>query len=336
MLKQIKFNMNTKIVYVVVSDENDYYLEQTLVSAYSARLYNPNAEILLLIDSETDRTIVGKRKAILKYISQKIIVNPPMHYTRMQKSRFLKTTLRRYIEGDYLFIDSDTIITGDLSDIDNIHFDLAAVPDQHVIIRNNWLRASIKKWATLLDWKFSETLPYFNSGVFYVKDTQLSHEFYENWFYTWERSSSKGLYIDQPSLAKADELHNHIIGELSGIWNCQIKENGLPFLMEAKIIHYFASGMKGKKSNPYSFYDSKIYDMIKSDGDINQKLHSMILHAKSTFRLPCIILGETDIPYLYSNTYQIYLKTNGIFRIIEMLSCILIAMGKIIKKVIKL
>ena len=33
--------MKTKIVYVVVSDDADFYLEQTLVSVYSARLYNP-------------------------------------------------------------------------------------------------------------------------------------------------------------------------------------------------------------------------------------------------------------------------------------------------------
>ena len=58
--------MKTKIVYVVVSDDADFYLEQTLVSVYSARLYNPNAEILLLVDSETNKTILGKREAILQ------------------------------------------------------------------------------------------------------------------------------------------------------------------------------------------------------------------------------------------------------------------------------
>lgn len=34
--------MKTKIIYVLVSNENDCYLEQALVSIYSLRLYNPD------------------------------------------------------------------------------------------------------------------------------------------------------------------------------------------------------------------------------------------------------------------------------------------------------
>jgi len=44
--------MKTKIIYVLVSNENDCYLEQALVSIYSLRLYNPDANLLLLVDEE--------------------------------------------------------------------------------------------------------------------------------------------------------------------------------------------------------------------------------------------------------------------------------------------
>ena len=40
--------MKTKIIYVLVSNENDCYLEQALVSIYSLRLYNPDANLLLV------------------------------------------------------------------------------------------------------------------------------------------------------------------------------------------------------------------------------------------------------------------------------------------------
>ena len=49
--------MKTKIIYVLVSNENDCYLEQALVSIYSLRLYNPDANLLLLVDEETSRTL---------------------------------------------------------------------------------------------------------------------------------------------------------------------------------------------------------------------------------------------------------------------------------------
>ena len=52
--------MKTKIIYVLVSNENDCYLEQALVSIYSLRLYNPDANLLLLVDEETSRTLCFK------------------------------------------------------------------------------------------------------------------------------------------------------------------------------------------------------------------------------------------------------------------------------------
>jgi len=323
--------MKTKIVYVVVSDDADFYLEQTLVSVYSARLYNPNAEILLLVDSETNKTILGKREAILQYISLKITVDVPKEYSKMQKSRFLKTSLRKYIEGDYLFIDSDTIITEDLSEIDNIPFEIAAVPDKHVIIKNHPRCKDIRRNAKMIEWNFSLDEYYFNSGVFYVKDTSSTHSFYEDWFNKWKKYSSIGVDIDQPSLAKTNEKFNHLIGELNGIWNCQINENGLPFLLKAKIIHYFASTMGEKRNNPYSFYDKKIYVDIKNYGFINRKLHAMILNAKSAFNFPCVIIGRSDVTFFFTNTYIIYSKAKFFFSIIELLSGIVLKIGKFAK-----
>lgn len=323
--------MKTKIVYVAVSDNADYYLEQTLVSVYSARLYNHNAEIILIVDSETDKTIVKQRGIILKYISQKVVIDVPIHYSKKQKSRFLKTTLRQYIEGDYLFIDSDTIITEDLSEIDNIQYEIAAVPDKHVIIKNHPRYKDIKRNADLIKWNFSINEFYFNSGVFYVKDTPNTHSFYRDWFSKWNEFVFKGIDIDQPSLAKINERYDHLIKELNGIWNCQINENGLSYLSKAKIIHYFASTMGEKRNNPYSFYDKKIYEDIKQCGFVNQELHNMILCAKSAFNIPCVIVGGTDVTFFFTDTYIIYSKAKYFFSFIELLSRTALKFGRFIK-----
>lgn len=49
--------MKTKIIYVLVSNENDCYLEQALVSIYSLRLYNPDAKFVfyLLMKKQVER-----------------------------------------------------------------------------------------------------------------------------------------------------------------------------------------------------------------------------------------------------------------------------------------
>lgn len=67
--------MKTKIAYVLVSDESDTYLEQTIISLYSLRLYNPNVTVVLVVDDITDLTIKGKRCKILEYISEKRTIN---------------------------------------------------------------------------------------------------------------------------------------------------------------------------------------------------------------------------------------------------------------------
>lgn len=90
--------MKTKIIYVLVSNENDCYLEQALVSIYSLRLYNPDANLLLLVDEETSRTLEnGIRKLILNYVSKLVIVDVPFHYSKQQKSRYIKTSLRSQV-----------------------------------------------------------------------------------------------------------------------------------------------------------------------------------------------------------------------------------------------
>lgn len=94
--------MKTKIIYVLVSNENDCYLEQALVSIYSLRLYNPDANLLLLVDEETSRTLEnGIRKLILNYVSKLVIVDVPFHYSKQQKSRYIKTSLRSQVIGGF-------------------------------------------------------------------------------------------------------------------------------------------------------------------------------------------------------------------------------------------
>ena len=54
--------MKTKIVYVLVSSNNDIYLEQAYVSMYSVKYYMPDAHITLLTDKLTEATFIGIRK----------------------------------------------------------------------------------------------------------------------------------------------------------------------------------------------------------------------------------------------------------------------------------
>ena len=267
--------MKTKIVYSVVSNENDIYLEQALVSIYSLKLYNPNAIVILIIDEATNTSIQGKRSEILKYIDQKIVITAPATYNKVQISRYLKTTLRQHIKGDFLFVDSDTIIVDTLSDIDYFKGDIGAVSDFHVSLKQHYGFKGIQHKAQILNWQIDDKSPYYNSGVIYVRDNANTANFFKQWNNEWKNYLEKGFHEDQPSFNKTNFQLGNIIQPLDGIWNCQILWNGIPFLHQAKIIHFFGSWKSsGFSPNAYKFSQKELYYKIKETGYLTQDIIS--------------------------------------------------------------
>ena len=62
--------MKTKIVFSVVSGENDIYLSQAMTAAFSCRYYNPESTILLVVDESTAMLIEQKLSNMKKYINE--------------------------------------------------------------------------------------------------------------------------------------------------------------------------------------------------------------------------------------------------------------------------
>jgi hypothetical protein len=196
--------MNTKLVYVLTSAPEQNYIEQALLSVFTARYYNPDACIVLITDDRTNELLKGQRGEILDYISEKIVVPLPEEMSAMLRSRQLKTSVRNFIEGDFLFIDCDTLITRSLNEIDNCLFEIGAVLESHLPIALfiNSLYEKVDKNATLLGWSIQNEKNYFSSGVIYVKDTPNNQLFYEKWNCLWKEGVKKEVMIDQPSLQK--------------------------------------------------------------------------------------------------------------------------------------
>jgi len=167
--------MKTKIVYILVSDTSDYYYEQTLLSVTSARMWNPDAEIIVVADDKTNATLVGTRTALMDVANKKVVVDFPKEINKKRRSRFLKTSLRNHIEGDFLFIDSDTVVCQSLEEIDSFRGEMGAVLDAHSSTRNDSI---ILERINLLGGEYTPGDSYYNSGVLYVKDTPKTHAFF--------------------------------------------------------------------------------------------------------------------------------------------------------------
>ena len=126
--------MNTKIVYILTSSEKDFYLEQTMISACSLKKLNPDCYAILVIDSRTNLQLQGSRHNIMQYFDELKVIDVPVEFNQIQSSRYIKTSLRNHIDGNYLFIDGDTVICDDLSEIDRFNEPIAAVLDCHLPI----------------------------------------------------------------------------------------------------------------------------------------------------------------------------------------------------------
>ncbi len=237
--------MQTKIAYALVSNGDDIYSAMLLVSLHTLRVRNPQAEVLVVMDETTHHRLEELHSPILSN-AKPVVVHIPPEYGKVQCSRYLKTTLRERIQGDFLFIDGDTMVSDSLSDIDDVKADIAMVTDLNRPIEMGRIEYGLKiaKKAELLV-EGTEKEPYFNSGVMFVRDTQLAHDFFRKWHELWKVASGKGVHLDQPPLCETNRVMGHVIKELPGIWNCQYRFLDYryyePYAKKAKILHYYTT-----------------------------------------------------------------------------------------------
>jgi len=271
--------MKTKLVYALTITPESNYCEQALISIYTARYYNPEAIIILVIDDKTNNLIVGKRSEILNYITDKIVIKFDDDLSAMQRSRSIKTSLRKYIKGDFLFIDSDTLITESLKEIDNINQNIAAVLESHLEVPEftSELYEKVEKYAANLKWNLSAEKHYFSSGVIYVKDSPVCHEFFNKWHNYWKEGCLNGVCIDQPSFAKANIELGYPVKEIDGRWNC-VMYTHVEFVYTAIILHFCSF-----RNMSYIFGD-RFLEKVKNEGvGINTFIMNSILNPHKTY-----------------------------------------------------
>lgn len=238
------------VCYVLTDDSFLRYTKQLLISLSSLRFRNPEVFVCIFTDDSTARVWPVKYKRQFEKLRAEVsIIHIPDSYSPMEKSRYLKTSLRKYITGSILYLDTDTVIadtftldelTGDIMFAHDANYDPAVngkIPGGLVYDLDGH-----RELAREYGYPFNETDEYFNGGVFWVKDNKNTRFFFEKWHEEWEKGRSKGLAKDQPSLNYINQEMGRIISPLEDTWNVQIHfANSLRFISSAKVIHYLVS-----------------------------------------------------------------------------------------------
>lgn len=297
--------MKTQIVYVLVSSEKDLFLEELWASLFSLRIYHPEATVKVLVDAPTAKRI-HDNPALNEMITEVVTVEVPKDYSPKERSREIKTQIRNIIDGDFLYIDVDTIVTHSLNEIDSIEADLAAVPDTHLpLAQHPFGKSQINKVKSIFRTDISDSEYFYNGGVMFAKDTEKAHELYQRWHTNWVYSSfQKGDKDDQPALIKSDSEMGYIIKCLPDVYNCQLALS-LKYFHESYIVHFFHMGfIKDQSYSPFMGLD--IYREIKEANAITPHAEELIRNCKSSFATTTMAVGKTQIYYLFSPTGQAF------------------------------
>lgn len=329
-------------VYVLVSGKNDLYYEQALMSTYSLRNIMPDANVVLLVDNKTEDSINSdslKRAEIKKYVSKIISVQFDEKVSNAERSRLIKTSIPEYIDDDFLYIDCDTIIADDLSEIEKTQYKTAGILDGHVMLDEHIHKKYFLERDKKLGFHGTQAADCnINGGVIFARKGEESKNLFKEWNEAWKYSAyQKHDFHDQSALNEANYRTGLKMRLLDGEWNCQPSHGGLAFLKDAKIIHYYSSEFSGKNYIPYyKLADKELQNRIKTEGKISDDIKKMIDYPKFQFNKVHLINDQRIVSIMQSpivfTVADIKAKMPWLFNFMEAQFSFFRKIGKKIKK----
>lgn len=321
--------MQTKLVYVLTCAPDATYIEQALISIWSARCHNLDAHIVLLVDDKTNELLVGKRAELLEYVTEKkVVIFEDTNASMMYRSRYIKTLVRELVEGDLLFVDSDTVVNHSLAEIDQLPYEVAAVPESNLPIEefHPLLFQPMHDTAQKIGWNLAKEEYYFSSGVIYAKDTPHAHKLFQLWHQYWLEGLEQDVKIDQPSLAKANIECKHLIQLIDNRWNC-IMFTYPRMAKDAYILHFAAY------RNMSFLFSKRVLRYIKENG-LTDYIKEYIVHPCNSYipfnsefyhyrlkdyitRFKILNKGVNDYVAYIDNTFTDYVPKNIVYKLLQ-------------------
>lgn len=289
----------------------------------SVQKHNPGIPICLLVDSDTAATLVGFRASVKDLAAEVVALDTPKEYNGLQTSRYLKTTMRKWIKGNFLYLDGDTIICESLAEISDVVGEVSAVWDIHVPFSENINGPYLSYKINKLGWHASINNEHFNGGVLFVRDTPVAHDFFTMWNTLWQESLERGVSIDQPALSETNYRNQGVIKAIDGKWNCQVNY-GTHFLHTAAVLHYFGSNQGN--TLPYKMTNASLLSTFKKEEKLSPKLLEILENPKSAFNSSLIIADKEILTYIRSPffkfTYSVFEKRGLLYKVHKVYSMI--------------
>ena len=221
------------------SDGDDLYPEATFIAIALLRRVYKHASVILFIDEVTERKVLPRAQPAMNAANEVIRVKADFPDSSA-RSRYMKTSIRLRVNGDFVFLDSDTLVIGACDKLFTGGTPIAAALDLNSIFP--YPHTPI--WIQPIYQHFGWTYPlkhYFNTGVVYWADLPETRRLAELWHERWRLVIQKfGKYHDQPSFNSAVADSEIAVKVLPTVYNAMVEAHPR-FVRGARILHFFSS-----------------------------------------------------------------------------------------------
>jgi Nucleotide-diphospho-sugar transferase len=262
-----------KGVYAVTSSGRDFYSAMTRVSAASIRVSNPGVAIIAACDNQSVAAMRHSRDPLLGEIDELIVCDTPVGNNGF-RNRFVKTQLRRLVDGPFLFLDSDTLVRENISEIFSLDTDIACAPNhsKDSLEQQIWSRdeeiLSVMGWSTRKD-------AYVNGGVMFYNNSPGAVRFADDWHQKWLRSHETAkTFRDQAALNAAIFDTAPRLGVLPHRFNAQFKVTP-SVASNAVLFHFYASNIDDE---PITEFESLVGRLLNGAELRHSHIESMLKH----------------------------------------------------------
>ena len=233
---------NMRYVYVLSIRDDNTFIVMTIISATVLRKNDPDAEIMVVVDENTDLEQFPEELALLNRIMLSIHVIVTGYIDSVLSSRFIKLSLPNVVNDSFWYLDSDTLPLVSLN-VPDIECDIGLVRDLNMAEHSYGLGSSRVLDCELMNWPIPK-YPYYNSGVIFVNVNRSVIDLFGQAKTLWLAAVENEIRCgDQLPLNIAIQRASDIrVQLLDDSYNAQIRV--APKLAStAKIIHIFSGSL---------------------------------------------------------------------------------------------
>jgi hypothetical protein len=251
-----------KAVFSVTSNGSDKFEVMTRLALISLRLTNPEIKAIIAMDSDTHRNLTARKSTLIREADDIVIIQTP-EGDQIFRNRFVRTSVRSSLKGDYLHLDSDILIRGRLDDVFSSRGDIAAALNhsQESPERQVWSEDALAN--KTMGWRVNPSRN-LNAGVILFRDTETVRDFCILWNRRLiEAYKRLGRPNDQAPFNASLEEKGIAPTVLESRFNAQFQAN--PSVVTGAVIWHFYGAILDKDMFPLTRYQECVDQVLKGE-----------------------------------------------------------------------